>query len=55
MTISFRLNRVLVALLVSFVAVLAYFVVAEVLHGAVWMALMAFGFVLLALSMSVSE
>ena len=54
MTLSLSLNRILVALLVSFIAVLGYVASAELLHLPLWACLWIFGFLLLALNASVS-
>lgn len=54
MTLTLSLNRILIALLVSFIAVLGWFLASDLLHFPAWACLWVFGFILLALSASVT-
>jgi len=54
MSINISLNRILIALIVSLIAVGGYLVATDLLHWPVWAALWVFGFVLLALNASVT-
>ncbi len=54
MSINISLNRILIALIVSLIAVGGYLLATDVLHWPAWVCLWVFGFILLALNASVT-
>ena len=55
MTISISLNRILVCILVSALAALGWWIVTDSLHWPAWAAMWVFGFILLVLSIAITE